>query len=350
MKNEDIIIDGRMGEGGGQVLRSSLSLAAALGRSVVIENVRGGRRKPGLLRQHRTALRGVRDITGGEIEGDELGATSVRFAPGECVHGGKYHFGIGSAGSTMLVLQTIVPPLLLAKAPSTILLEGGTHNPMAPTFECFADSFAPCLRAMGAEVTAELIRPGFFPAGGGQVRVDIRPVTAPRALELNERGAKGRSSCTVMTQNLPEHVAEREWKAFQKKVHWTRDRLVIQSVNGSRGPGNVMLARLESDALTTVFASFGAKNLSSELVGRQLGGLVRDYERTSAPVDVHLCDQLMLPMALLGGGSFRAAHISKHASTNAEVIGRFLEGAVEIGEGTREDGTTVTIRGAGLSA
>lgn len=337
-RQAELQIDGQEGEGGGQVLRTSLSLAAALGRPITIQNVRGGRRKPGLLRQHRTALRAVREITGGHIEGDELGSLTVRFAPGERCRGGDYRFGIGSAGSTMLVLQTVLPPLLLADGPSTVTLEGGTHNPMAPPFEMFNESFLPQLRAMGLEVEATLLRPGFFPAGGGELRVEVQPAGATRALELLERGAPGPASCEVLIQNLGGKVATREWKAFQKRVHWNSEQFKVTTVEGGKGPGNVIYARQPFAQTTVVHAAFGMRTLPSEQVGRQLASTVRAYEASDAPVDEYLADQLMLPLALFGGGTYRCTEVSEHSRTNAGVINLFLPGAVTIEGGEALNG------------
>lgn len=328
--SNELHIDGQQGEGGGQVVRTSLSLAAALGRPITIQNVRGGRRKPGLLRQHRAALRAVRDITGGRVEGDELGSLSVRFVPGERCLGGNYHFGIGSAGSTMLVLQTILPPLFLADGPSTVTLEGGTHNPMAPPFEAFAESFLPQLRAMGLGIDATLERPGFFPAGGGFLRVEVQPAGATKALELLERGAPLPASCEVLLQNIGSGVAKREWKAFQKRTHWNSDQLSVNMIEGGKGPGNVMYARQPFANVAVVHASFGMREVSSEIVGSQLAGAVRAYESNDAPVCEHLADQLMLPLSLFGGGAYRCNQVSEHARTNADVINLFLPGAVTI--------------------
>ncbi|QDV06108.1 RNA 3'-terminal phosphate cyclase [Planctomycetes bacterium Poly30] len=329
-QQDELHIDGRQGEGGGQVLRTSLSLAAALGRPITIENVRGGRKKPGLLRQHRTALRAVRDLTEGQIEGDDLGSTSVRFLPGERCHGGNYHFAIGSAGSTMLVLQTVLPPLLLADAPSTLMLEGGTHNPAAPPFEMFAESFLPQLRSIGLEVEATLLRPGFFPAGGGQLRVEIQPAGGTQPLRLLERGKPGAASCEVVVQNLSSNVPDREWKTFQKRTYWKSSQLSVRDVQRGRGPGNVMFARQPFENVTTLHASFGMRTLSSELVGSHLAGLVRGYDASDAPVCEHLADQLMLPLALFSGGTYRCVQVSEHTRTNADVINLFLPGAVTI--------------------
>lgn len=345
MNAAEIKIDGSQGEGGGQVLRTSLSLAAALGRPVTVENVRGRRRKPGLLRQHRTALRAVRDITSGTVEGDDLGSTTVRFVPGAPPRAGEYRVGIGSAGSTTLVLQTMLPPLLLAGGPSSVVLEGGTHNPMAPPFDFLAESFAPCLAAMGAKIEATLVRPGFFPAGGGELRVTCEPTEEPRPLRMLERGKAGRMSLeVVLAGGLPENIAEREWKAFQKSSYWSRDRYSMVRMEGGRGGGgNLMLARLRHGEHTTVLTSFGMRERSSEAVGNFLGREVQHFEASDTPVDAHLADQLMLPMALLGGGTFRAATGSEHARTNADVINSFLPGAVTLEGGEGPEPLLVTV-------
>lgn len=329
-KQDELVIDGRMGEGGGQVFRTSLSLAAALGRAVTIHDIRGGRPKPGLLRQHRAALRAVRDITGGQVEGDELGSRLVRFVPGGPPQGGKYHFGVGSAGSTMLVLQTALPPLLLADAPSVLTLEGGTHNPMAPPFEMFNESFLPQLRAMGLRIDATLERHGFFPAGGGQLRVDVQPAAKTVALELLERGAPQAPSCEVLLQNLSSDVAEREIKPVKKRMRWPADQFEVTEVRGGSGPGNVMLGRLPFANVTSVHTAFGMRARAGDRVGAELAADLRGYLSTDAPVCEHLADQLMLPMALFEGGRYRCSHVSEHTLTNAEVINLFLPGAVEI--------------------
>ncbi|MEM9382527.1 MAG: RNA 3'-terminal phosphate cyclase, partial [Planctomycetota bacterium] len=338
------------GEGGGQVLRTSLSLAAALGRPVVVENVRGGRRKPGLLRQHRTALRAVRDITAGVVEGDELGSTTVRFTPGGPPQAGAYRFGIGSAGSTMLVLQTVLPPLLRADAPSSVVLEGGTHNPSAPPFEFFDEAFLPCLRAMGAEAAARLVRPGYFPGGGGELSVDVAPTAERRPLELLAREDAGTPSVEVVVDGLPADIAEREWKAFRRKLHWTRDRLRVSAEKAGRSPGNLMIARFPQAAHAAVLVAFGMRERSSEAVGGDLSRQVRDYVRSDAPVDEHLADQLMLPMALLGGGAFRCTGLSRHATTNAAVIDAFLPGAVRFEDDGANGEQRVTVTPAGATS
>ena len=346
---ETIHIDGRQGEGGGQVLRTSLSLAAALGRPVRITEVRGGRRKPGLLRQHRTALRALVDITGGAAEGDALGSSEVTFTPGGPPRGGEYRFGIGSAGSTMLVLQTILPVLLRADGESTVVLEGGTHNPAAPPFEHFAEAFLPCLCAAGADVSIELVRPGYFPAGGGEVHLEVSPVSGARPFELLEHAPSGDPTCEVHLQNLPDRIGEREWREFQKRVHWPSDRFTLRQQEGGRGPGNVMLARIPGAVHTTVAASFGMRDIASEVVAGHLAGRVRSFERAGAPIDEMLADQLMLPLALMAGGVYRCERVTEHARTNAGVIGQFLPGAVRIESESAEQRSTARIELSGTA-
>ena len=331
-----LTLDGRMGEGGGQVLRSALSLAAALGRPVRVTNVRGGRAKPGLLRQHLAAVRAACAISGGVAEGAELGSSEVELRPGE-VRGGTFELGIGSAGSTTLVLQTVLPPLLLAGDPSTLALEGGTHNPMAPPFEFLAHTFGPQLARIGVEVELELLRPGFHPAGGGRVRAKVAPVAAPRALELLERGPARRQHCEISLAHLPAEIAEREWATLERRLGWRAEQRVDRDVASSAGPGNCLSVHLEFEQVTEVLTAFGERGVSAEAVAERVAREARRYLAAQAPVGEHLADQLMIPLALLAGGRYRTLTPSRHARTNAEVVDQFLPGAVRFEERGPDD-------------
>ncbi|MEX1224891.1 MAG: RNA 3'-terminal phosphate cyclase, partial [Pirellulales bacterium] len=209
MTDDPVPIDGSQGEGGGQIVRSALSLSMVTGRAVVIDNIRAGRKKPGLLRQHLTALRAAAEICDAEIEGDELRSSRLVFQPGP-VRGGVYSFHIGSAGSTTLVLQTILPPLMIANAPSTIFIEGGTHNPMAPPFDFLEKAFLPLLARMGPIVELEVDRYGFFPGGGGRIRAQISPSPTLSALRLVEGGKVSHCRARAIVSQLPEEIGERE--------------------------------------------------------------------------------------------------------------------------------------------
>ena len=343
MTVEVLTIDGRMGEGGGQVLRSALSLAVALGRPVRVTHVRGGRKKPGLLRQHLAAVRAACAISGGVAEGDELGSSEVELRPGP-VRGGTFELGIGSAGSTTLVLQTVLPPLLLADAPSTLAFEGGTHNPMAPPFEVLERTFAPQLAKTGASLELECLRPGFHPAGGGRLRARISPLPHPRPLELLQRGAPRRQHCEIALAHLPSFIAEREWQALIRGLGWSPEQRLDRELSTSTGPGNALSVCLEFEHVTEVLTAFGERGVSAERVAGDVVREVRRYLGASAPVGEHLADQLMIPLALLAGGRYRTLAPSRHARTNAEVVNLFLPGAVSLEELGPED-WIVTVKG-----
>ncbi|MEM6671760.1 MAG: RNA 3'-terminal phosphate cyclase [Planctomycetota bacterium] len=338
---ERIEIDGAEGEGGGQILRTSLSLSVATGTPVRISNVRGGRKNPGLLRQHLAAVRAVRAISDGHVEGAELGSSEVVLHPGD-VRAGTYRFGIGSAGSTTLVLQTVLPALAVADGPSVLTLEGGTHNPFAPTFDFLAHSLAPLLARTGVSLDLDLVRPGFHPAGGGELHVVVTPAGTARPLELLDRGAEGRHVCSIGTAHLDASVAEREWSAFARRLAWKRERLEVVDMSSSVGPGNVISARLAFEHVTEVLTEFGAKGTPGQRLANRLAGRVKRYLTADEPVGEHLADQLMLPLALLAGGRYRTGDLSSHARTNAAVIDRFLPGAVSIDD-SGPKGTVVAV-------
>lgn len=182
-----IKMDGSQGEGGGQILRSALSLSLCTGQAFRIENIRARRKKPGLLHQHLTAVLAARAVGGAEVVGAELGSQTLEFRPGK-VRPGRHRFAVGTAGSATLVFQTILPPLMTADGPSFIELEGGTHNPLAPPFDFLTGSFLPLIERMGAAVQGRLERPGFYPAGGGRFEASIEPAGSLGRLELMERG------------------------------------------------------------------------------------------------------------------------------------------------------------------
>lgn len=319
-----IVVDGSLGEGGGQILRSSLALSLVTGRPVKIEKIRAGRRKPGLLHQHLTAVRAAQAVGRAEVEGAALGSGSLLFRPAGIV-AGDYTFDVGTAGSTTLVLQTVLPALLTAAAPTRLRLEGGTHNPLAPPYEFLERAYLPLLERMGARIAACLERPGYFPAGGGAIAVRVEPAPRLRRLEILERGAVRACRATAIVARLPRAIGRRELDVVERELGWAGADLRVQAEPLSRGPGNVLLLEIESEALTEVFASFGERGKPAEAVALEAAREARRYLDAGVPVGVHLADQLLLPLALAGGGTFRTLRPSSHFETNAAVIGRFLE-------------------------
>ncbi len=324
------IIDGSKGEGGGQIFRSSLSLAMCTQTPVRIENIRAGRKKPGLLRQHLACLRSSKEICNARVTGDELGSACVEFIPGDIV-AGKYHCAIGTAGSTSLIFQTILPALLQADAESEVTLEGGTHNQAAPSFEFIQHCFISVLNRMNIKIEAVLDKYGFYPNGGGAWRVKISPTSEVYPLKLLERGELQSHQAVAMSSRIPEHVTDRELKYIQRKLKWQGEELE-QKLLDSFGPGNLVSLQVRFQKVTEVFDSVGAVGLSAERVA---GRCVRDLKRylsSEAVVGEYLCDQLLLPMALGSGGVFTTLSPSLHSRTNIEIIKKFIDCDISIKE------------------
>ncbi|HET9953683.1 MAG TPA: RNA 3'-terminal phosphate cyclase [Polyangiaceae bacterium] len=318
-----LILDGSRGEGGGQILRTALALSLVTQQPFRITNIRAGRSKPGLLRQHLTAVQAAAAVSGGTAEGAALGSRELTFHPGS-VHAGDYRFAVGTAGSATLVFQTIAPALLRASQASTLLIEGGTHNPQAPPFESLNEAFLPCLRTMGFEVSAELERPGFYPAGGGRFRVKIAPASALRPLRLLERGALKSRLASALVTGIGSQIAHRELRVIGQRLGWSRSELRCEPLDESYGPGNAVLIRIQSENITEVFAGFGQRRLRAEQVGEQVACEALEYLESGAAVGPHLADQLLLPMALAGGGTFSSTSPSSHTLTQAETLRLFL--------------------------
>src|SRR6266404_8661477 len=322
-----LCIDGSQGEGGGQILRTSLALSLVTGQPFRLEQIRAGRQKPGLLRQHLTAVEAAKTVGLAEVVGATLGSQTLEFRP--CaVTPGTHRFAVGTAGSATLVLQTVLPPLLTANGISTLTLEGGTHNPFAPPFDFLARCFVPLIRRMGPSIELELRCPGFYPAGGGKFQARIEPVKQLKRFDLLERGAIRQQRARAIVSKLPTQVADRELAVVREKLGWGENECVAESVPNPLGPGNALLLEIEAEHVTEVFTSFGERGRSAEDVGADAAEAARAWLRAEVPVDEHLADQLLLPMALAGGGSFRTVKPSLHSTTNATVIQRFL--SVEI--------------------
>ncbi len=336
-----IIIDGSEGEGGGQILRSSLALSILSGRPVRIENVRARRSKPGLRPQHLAAVRAAAVVGGGTLSGDAISSMTLEFRPGvQDVHRREFQFDIGTAGSAALVLQTVLPPLLFGRGagpPFRVDIRGGTHNPLAPSFDFLERSFLPLLNTIAGgrdgTVGIELGRHGFYPAGGGRLRARIAPCDNHISQEVSkfalvERGPLRGRRATVLSSRLPTHVAEREAGTIAKA--WQEfgagpEHVVVRHLKDCAGPGNVVLLDVEYARVTEVFAVIGEKGRPAEAVAAAAVKEAQDYEHGAGAVGEHLADQLLLPLALCGGGRFTTTELSLHTRTNADVIAKFLD-------------------------
>lgn len=318
---DTIEIDGSQGEGGGQILRTSLALSVITQTPVLFTKIRAGRSKPGLRRQHLCAVRAAAEISGAHLRGDAVGSTELWFGPGP-VRPGHHHVAIGTAGSTTLVLQTVLWPLLLAELSSEVFVEGGTYNPMAPTFDFLSRTFLPAVQRMGVDATIEQERAGFYPAGGGSIRARLRPSTLVAA-EWMSRGKRRGVGAKALVANLPRSIAQREMNIVHRELGWPRNACKAELVE-SAGPGNVVLLSATHDSGTTVVSSIGEKGKRAERVAADAIKELQAFLDRDVPIDEHLADQLLIPMALAKGGSFLTGPPSLHTTTNADVITRFL--------------------------
>lgn len=263
-----IELDGAQGEGGGQILRTALSLSMCTGQPIRINNIRAKRAKPGLLRQHLTAVQAAAAISSATVDGVYLGSTGLSFAP-QAIQGGKYRFSIGTAGSCTLVLQTLLPALLMANQDSEIHLSGGTHNANAPPFHFLQRAFLPLLHKMGAEIDVNLIRFGFYPAGGGEIRAHIQGGAALKPLHLLARGNLNQSFSESFFASLPVHIAQRELAIVKQGMGWQEEQLLLREIHKNQGPGNVLLLNVDHEHVTEVFSGFGERGVSAEAVAEK---------------------------------------------------------------------------------
>lgn len=323
-----LTIDGSHGEGGGQILRTALSLSMCRRRAFRIINIRAARRQPGLRPQHLAAVQAAAAVAAATVDGDAIGSRALTFVPGETCPG-TYRFDIGTAGSTALVLQTVLPALLTAPGASQLTLMGGTHNPLAPPFEFLQRAFVPLVNRMGAKLSVRLDRPGYFPAGGGLLDVRIEPAARLAPLDLTERGAVRAIHAWATVANLPGHIARRELAVLKKRLDLDRDDVRIHIDTKAKGPGNTVTVEVACEHITEVFTGFGERGVRAETVAKRLARRVRRYVAADVAVGEHLADQLLVPMALAGEGAVLTLKPSLHAVTNMDVIQRFLDIGIE---------------------
>ncbi len=342
-------IDGSMGEGGGQIIRTSLGLSALLGIPFRITNIRMNRPKPGLRAQHLAAVRAVKTVCDAEVEGDEIGSRRLSFMP-SVPRGGTYRFEIGTAGATTLVLQALLPPLIYAEEPSRLSLSGGTHVPISPPFHFLREVFLPALSELGAHTQASIKVYGFYPHGGGEIEAAVAPVPSVALHPLvspTEKSLWGVRGVSAVA-NLPLSIAERQKEAAQLVLRRLPARVEIdtQSVP-SPGSGTFLFLKTEGAACRGGFSSIGVRGKRAEVVGTEAATALLDYHRRKGCIDPHLADQLVIYHALAEGESvFTTTAVTEHLFTNLAVIKRFVDVDYRV-EGDPGAAGKVTIRGIG---
>ena len=348
-RSQRIRIDGSYGEGGGQILRTSMSLAALLGVELEIVHIRAGRKKPGLMAQHLTGVQATAEITDGELEGAELGSQTVRFRPGE-IQGGSYLFDVSevraSAGSTGMIFQSIAPVLAFAGERSEVVLKGGTHTNWAPPIDYLREVFLPMVRGMNLNLTIETEHWGWYPEGRGVVRVTVAPTSSLKGIDMTDRrdliGIEGRS----VLSNLPISIAERQRDRTLKRLEaeGLGARIDVAEVP-SVGRGTFLFLLIRYAGGVSGFSALGARRKRAERVADEAVVPFLDHHRSGAAVDPHLADQLILYMALAGGRStLEVSRISQHLLTNIWVIAQFLPVRFEV-EGCLDEPGHVAVDG-----
>ena len=326
-----IYIDGSLGEGGGQILRTSLALAALLGMPVEIDKIRANRRQPGLKTQHLAGVLALTDITDAEIKGARKNSTSLVFKP-RTIEGGKYRFEISTAGAACLLFSAILPPLLFATQPSKITVTGGTHVPFSPPFHYLARVFLPALRKMGAEVELELVRWGFYPKGGGEIRAHVKPCRQLESLQHLRRGSLKELKLSAYRANLPDHIVQREIGHVGESLAEYNEYLSSHPVScHALSPGNFVFLEAEYEHVKAGFSGLGKRGKPAEEVAGEVCQAFIDFDKTMATMDSHLADQLILYIALARGDScFTTERVTSHVTTNIDIIRRFLPVSIEL--------------------
>jgi len=337
-------IDGSFGEGGGQILRSSLALSLLTGKPFRLRKIRANRKpKAGLRPQHLASVRAVARIGTADVTGASVGSSDLTFKPGE-VAAGKYHFPIGTAGATALVLHTVYLPLALADGPSEVVLEGGTHNEKAPSYHFLETTWRAYMARLGLIVSLEMKRPGFYPRGGGLITAHIQPWTVRKPVTLT--GPVSLSEATVLSASagLPAHVNNRQARRATVRLRDAGVEPDVSSEEWPGGPGS-MLAITWAGSVPTLFTGLGARGKPAEAVADEAADEAIAYRDSGMPVDPHSADQLLLPLALADGQSeYHVSQVTRHLTTNAAVIQLFLDREITI-DGA--EGSTGVVRVSG---
>ena len=334
-------IDGSYGEGGGQVLRTSLALSAITGQPVRIEGIRAGRRKPGLRPQHLTGVRAAAKICDAQVEGAKLNSQALTFAPHSAPKAGSYTFDVaqaakgGSAGSASLILQTVLLPLALAEGTSQLTIRGGTHVAWSPPYDYVKRVYLPALARMGLEAKVNIRRWGWYPIGGGEIKATVTGKgkgSPPTGLDLAQRGALLRVRGLSASSNLPKHIRTRQERTALQVLRSNGVNARIEVVDApSKGVGTVVFCWAEFENSVAGFTSLGERGKPAERVAEEAASELVRFLQGDAALDRYLADQLVLPMALAAGSSqFSTEVVTEHLLTNAWVVNRFFPNRVRV--------------------
>jgi len=343
--HENIIkIDGSLGEGGGQILRTALSLSTITQRPFEIYNIRANRKTPGLSHQHLQAVNATARICNAKVSGNYLRSTDITFYPGK-VQYGNYRFDIGTAGSVSLVLQTIFYPLSLAGEKSTITITGGTHVTHSPCIDYLACQWLYFLKQIGFDAKIQTVRAGFYPRGGGEVFVEIHPANPQLPLEIKDRGRHVKTTVISAVSNLDMAIAQRQQLQAKKRLQEKGiPHEVVLEERPAIGKGTLLLIVGTFEHSQCCYFSLGAIGKRAETVADDACNEFLSFLGTKGVIDEHLADQIVIPLALTKGTShFITPKITQHLLTNIEIVKLFLPVSIDI-SGTPDGEGAVTIQ------
>jgi len=340
-----IEIDGAIGEGGGQILRSALSLSIITGKAFRINNIRARRSKTGLMAQHLKAVDAAAAISRANVEGAILGSSSLLFEPGE-IRTGRYKFEIGTAGSTSLVLQTILLPLSLAGSASTVIIGGGTHVPWSPSYHYLEINWRAMMQSLGFDFQLSLDQAGFYPQGGGRITATIRPIHRIEPLQVERRGELLRFMGISAVANLDRSIADRQKRQATGRLLSRFPSLLIKAISlpaNNKGTFLLLAAEFSSGGVhlsRCCFCALGEPGKPAERVADEAVDSFESFLQSGGAIDHHLADQLMLPLSLANGPSIlSSARITQHLLTISEVIRHFLPVEIDISGRLDQPGT-----------
>ena len=321
-----IEIDGAHGEGGGQILRTSLTLSALTKAPLHIHHIRANRSKPGLRPQHLAAVKAIAKLTDAEFTGAHLNSSEVTLVPAS-LRPGRYRFDIPTAGSLTLLFQTIFLPLSFAGGTSEIILTGGTHVSWSPLFHYLTDQWLSVMHTLGFRGALTLRKAGFYPPGGGEVRAKILPGQGLQPFSCLERGALSRVRGLSGVANLKDEIAKRQKHQALKRLYSVCQDTKIQTLQmPSPAKGTFILLTAEFvNGGSACYSALGAPGKPAEVVADEAVDRLLAFLETDGCVDQYLADQLLLPLSLIDGrSSFRTNLVTQHLLTNAHVIRQFL--------------------------
>jgi len=333
--------------GGGQILRAALALSSASGRAFHIHGIRGKREKPGLMRQHLMCVKACAEICGADIEGAELKSNELTFIP-HSVRPGDFRFDIGTGGSTVLLMQAVAPALACALGEgekASLTVTGGTYCVYAPPFEFLNETLAPAMNRMGYPVRFTMPRPGFYHAGGGMIRMDAEGPFTATPLAWEERGGILSADARILNCNLASSIADRERLQLLGSIAGglplAEDGIAAEALPEIQEPGNAVLLRLACESGASIFSEIGRPGMSAETVARVVAEQALAFVASGTPVCRNLADQLLVPMAISGGGRFLTTTPSRHTKDCAQVVQAFTGRPVTMNK--TEKGWEVTV-------